>query len=189
MSSKKDLFSDEELIAGIRSGGALRERCINFLLDHWAFLIPKMRKHYTIDKETAEELYLDAAFVLYEHIQSGQFREESKIATYLYRVYSNKCIDFIRKKTIDKTRLFEQVPDQEDPSGTILKTLILKEDFERAITLMDRLGEFCKKLLLDALYWDYSLEEIAKRHQLKDTIEVSKKKYRCLQKLKGLRKK
>ena len=186
MSQEKRLFSDEELVAGIRSGGSSRERCMNFLLRHWEFLIPEMCKRHNIREEDAEELYLDAAFVLYEHIKSGQFREQSKLSTYLYRIYFNKCVDLVRKNSADKTFVLEKIPEPEDQSGNILKQLIFKEDFDRAMALMNQLGNFCKELLLDSLYRNYTLDEVAKRNKLKDAAQVSNRKYKCLQKLKGI---
>ena len=186
MSREKRLFSDKELIAGIRSGGVLKGRCMNFLMDHWEFLIPKMCKHHAIREEDAEELYLDATFVLYEHIVSGQFRGESSIATYLYRVYFNKCIDFMRKNTLDTGTKLEQIQNMEDASESILQKLMLRDELDKAMAVLNRLGNFCKELLLDALYWDYSPKEILKRHKLKSLAQVSSRKYKCLKKLKGL---
>ena len=186
MTHKKKILSDQELIEGIRSGGTLRERSLNYLFDHWTFLIPKMCSIHKIHEEEAKDAYSDAVLALYQQIKKGDFQGKSKLSTYLYRIFYNKCVDILRKSPNNETVEQEKIPELRDESGDIMKSIDLREDFERTVAFMERLGSDCKEVLLDALFWQYNMEEIAKRQGLKDAAHASERKYRCLQKLRKM---
>ena len=151
-----------------------------------AFLIGRMCGRYGLDEDDAKEAYSSSIFALYQTIRSGTFRGESKLSTYLTKIFSNRCIDILRKNSSSKVERPETLPDLHDESKDIIKEITIGEDFNKAKTWMDQLGALCKQIILDALYWHYTMEEIAERNALKDARHASDRKYECLQRLRRM---
>ena len=60
------------------------------------------------------------------------------------------------------------------------------EQKQRVLDLLDALGESCKELLVENLYHNASMKEIAASGGYSSEQIVRNKKYKCLQKLKSL---
>jgi len=68
--------------------------------------------------EEARDLYQEAFLKVYRSI--GQFREEAKFSTWLYRVVMNVCLDHLRKH---KSRKEVAVAGEDENATDILQTL------------------------------------------------------------------
>ena len=87
MSKRK---ADAEIIADIQAGGASKERAIGDLIRLHTSYIYAIHRKLGITEEQAGDAFSDALMVLVRHIETGQFRGDSKISTYLYRIFFNK---------------------------------------------------------------------------------------------------
>ena len=92
----------------------------------------------------------------------------------------------IRKRSSNREELRETLPENWQESEEAFHKFSLREDFQHLMLQMDRLGEPCKQIILDAEYWGYSSEEIARRIGFANAKSVNSKKYTCLQKLRQL---
>ncbi len=186
MFRKKTTYTDKALVAGIRAGGHAQEQCVRHLFDQYRGLIRQAQRKHRLSAEEANDAYTDAIIGLRKQIVNGKFRGESKISTYLYQIYQYKCIDKIRSKTAGKIDAVDQFPNISDDSSDIFAHLSIKEDFARVNQLMEKLGGKCKQILLDVLFYQYKLEEVAKRAGLPSAQHASDRKYKCLQKLRKM---
>ncbi|MEM6261089.1 MAG: sigma-70 family RNA polymerase sigma factor [Bacteroidota bacterium] len=179
-------YSDQEIIDSILLGGSIQERVIHHLFDiHQGFIGQACERHQ-LSIEDARDAFCDALVALRKQILAQKFRGESKISTYLYRIFTNKCIDHLRKKNSYHAQLTPEIPEIEDESGNIFHHLVVQEDFNYAVQKMEEIGETCKRVLIDSLYYRYSMEEVAERAGLPDAKTASDRKYKCLQRLRKL---
>ena len=184
MFRKKVVYSDSTLIEGILEGGVKREKCIAHIYDTHIGFIRKINREKHVDLEAARDAYADAVVKLSEQIILSKFRGESKLSTYLYRIFFNKCVDVLRKKSSNTIETVSEYPDLPDHASNMLHRLGIADEMKRVDGLLKQLGEKCKKILLDWAYHGYSMEEIAQRTGLKNAESATAQKYKCLKKLK-----
>ncbi|MEL6675460.1 MAG: sigma-70 family RNA polymerase sigma factor [Bacteroidota bacterium] len=179
--------SAELLLADLRAGGAAQEKAIGVIYDkHYAFIY-KMIKENRISEEEAIDAYSDAVVAFRRQVVSGTFRGESSYATYLYRIFLNKCLNAIRKRGTNKVEWEYELPlHLQDREPQIIQLLEVREKMEDLSRYLGKLGQNCKEILLDAIYWGYRMEEIAQRYGYKDAKTVRVKKHTCLQQLRKL---
>ena len=55
-------------------------------------------------------IYHDTVIAIINNIASGKFEGRSSLKTYIYQIFSNKCVDLLRKKTTNKAKLADTMP-------------------------------------------------------------------------------
>lgn len=184
---QEKLPSDSELIAGIKAGGVLRQRLVAQIYQQYMGFVYKGQQRYKLNQEEARDAYGDAITGLCHQIQQDKFRGDSKLSTYLFKSFSNRCVDKLRRRASHaKVQWEDLTPTMPDKAKTMIQELVLKEETNRILDLMASLGEKCKKILIDSEYYGFNLQEIAERIGFKNAASVSSMKYRCLDKLKKL---
>ncbi|MEM6631143.1 MAG: sigma-70 family RNA polymerase sigma factor [Bacteroidota bacterium] len=186
MFGKKRTYTDQAIIEGIKTGGANREKAINQLFDSNLGFLHTVRKKLFLSLEEAQDAYADAIVKVASQISLGKFRGESKISTYLYKIFYNKCVDVSRKKASNTATWVEEYPELSDPASDLLQKLDVKDEVVQLRKVMANMGEACKNILLDWAYMGYSMEEIAQRRNLKTPESARSLKYKCLKKLREL---
>jgi RNA polymerase sigma-70 factor (ECF subfamily) len=180
--------TDEALIEAIQAGGSHQEKGIRMLYEQYFYLTRDGQKKYSsLDTAALVSAYNSAIISLRKQVLTGKFRGDSTLATYLTRIYTNKCIDQLRKQKSDrKVAPVETFPEVEDETPNALSRLIQSDQVERIRRQLQAIGEVCKQILLDSEYYGYSSEEIAQRIGFSNAASVNSKKYSCLQKLREL---
>lgn len=184
MSSKKKP-SDQEILEGILAGGASKEKYVNYLYDN-AFpgLINKIKGKLHLSEEDIRDAYTDAVVKLVEQILKQKFRGEAKLSSYFYRIFYNKGVDILRKRSshgVEYLPVDETIP-QADPAKNILDLLEVKDDVRKIQGLLQKLNPKCRQILL-LFYEGYSMEEIAEKAELKNAESATSQKYKCFKKL------
>ena len=177
------------MIDGIKAGGAKQERFVNHIFDTYQGLVIQAVRKHKLTEEAVRDAYTDAIIALRRQILNGNFRGESALGTYLYRIFQNKCIDAIRRASKQQVPTEYEFPDIQDPSQDVLSHLSVQEEFASVKRYMEELGETCKQVLMDCLFWKYDMEEVAVRAGLPSAKIASDRKYKCLQKLRKSMKK
>lgn len=181
-------LTDAHLITGIRAGGSQRRLYENTLYERYDYLIADgVRKHRLTEDECASA-YSDAILTLFDHITSGQFEGRSELKTYLYKIFSNKCVDAIRKKTTNRSSVHDafslddtlmQLPDV---ARTAVQQLIAQSDVEDLYRRLQDLGEKCRSMIL-AWGEGYSDDEIAQTMGYNSAAVAKTSRLRCMEKL------
>lgn len=70
------------------------------IYDQHKLLVYNVALHYLQNKENAEEITQDVFVQLYQSL--SQFKNNSALKTWIYRITINKCLDFIKHKKAKK---------------------------------------------------------------------------------------
>jgi RNA polymerase sigma factor (sigma-70 family) len=181
MSATKLQFTDEEFIAGLRSGDSI-------------ILQALYKKHYNIvlrfivnnsgTADEAAEIYQQAIIVLYENVQKADFALTAKLQTYIYSVARRLWLKQLKRH--GKTFLFKEEEESELAEVTPDIDLHLKKEQEltRMQKSLEELGEPCATLINDFYVHGLSMDEIAEKFGYTNTDNAKNQKYKCLQRLK-----
>ncbi|MBD2755319.1 RNA polymerase sigma factor [Spirosoma validum] len=180
--------SDADLIAGIQTGGTQRRLYENKLYEKYQYLITDGTRKHRLTEDECASVYSDTMLTAFDNITKGQFEGRSSLKTYLYQIFTNKCVDAIRKKTTNRSSVHDafslddslmQLPDE---SRSIVQTLIAQSDFERLQLYLRELGEKCRAMILS---WGegYSDDEIAQAMGYNSAAVAKTSRLRCLEKL------
>jgi len=192
MTDNANLISDdEEMIRGLKENKMVKRKAEEQLFNRHAYFIKEGMSKYSLDQEDAFNAYSDTILQAIDNIVNTRFESRSSLKTYIYRIFSNKCVDLIRKKTTNKSSIYQTAPISgmlamiSDPAKTVVQQLIEKNDLELLKKKLNELGENCKQLL--AMFADgYDDREIAKSMQYKSPDVVKTSRLRCLDKLRLL---
>lgn len=106
-------LSDEAILKGIIGDGILQKTTENKLYEHYFYLIKDATFEHKLSEDEAASLYTDTILAFIKNVKSNHFEGKSALKTYLYQIYSNKCVDFIRKTTTNKMSVHETQPMQD----------------------------------------------------------------------------
>ena len=182
---------EREIIDSIRQNGAERKKGEERLFNRYAYFIKEAVYKYSLEQEDAFDIYSDTILSAIEKIANGSFEGRSSLKTWVYSIFHNKYVDFLRKKTTNKSSIHKtltisdllfQVSDQ---AKTIVQQLVDKTDHEILRQKLKQIGDNCKQLLL---FWadGYSDKEIAAFMEYKTADVVKTSRLRCLEKLRQL---
>ena len=179
-----DNTKDQQIINGIKAGGIERQRWEGILFKEYQYLVTQSK--HKLEKDTLKYTYADAVMVLIQHILTEQFRGESKIKTYLHRIFHNKCVDALRKNSTNKVRRHhtEWIGDWghlSSRANSVLKNLINQEMVTNLAEGLGKLGERCKELLLLSAK-GFTSKELAAMFDYKSAQAVRVIKNRCRKK-------
>jgi RNA polymerase sigma-70 factor (ECF subfamily) len=173
-------MTDKKVIDGIRAGGTSMQRAIDWFYKAHFGLVYNMSSTHHIDKELSIDAYSDAMTAFVDNIRDDKFRGESKCSTYFIRIFNNKCIDVIRKKTTNKAMM--HTVSFEDLSYDMVQIADNKEEKPDIMKFVNELSSVCLEVLMD---WSdgFSMDEVAERNNLKNAHTARSKRYNCFQQL------
>lgn len=181
-------IDDEQLVAGLRSGGLKRQIFEKELYKQFFYFIKNGVQKYRLPEDEAASAYSDTIIILIDNIITGKFEGRSSLKSYGYQIFSNKCVDLIRKittnkstvnKTADIDSLITVLPDR---TKSVIQELIDKSRQSFLWQKLNEIGEKCKNLLL--LYQDgYTDKEIAGMLEYNSADVVKTSRLRCIEKL------
>ena len=189
---KPFLLPDErELIDNIEQNGSERKKGEERLFTRYAYFIKEAIHKYSLSEEEAFDVYSDAILSAIEKISNGSFQRRSSLKTWVYQIFHNKYVDFIRKKSTNRSSVHRTLSISDpmfevaDTSKTIIQELMDKTDWKLLREKLNQIGDNCRQMLL--LWADgYSDKEIAISMEYKTSDVVKTSRLRCLEKLKQL---
>lgn len=94
-----------------------------------------------------EDVHQSARLEITHLLQTGKFRGESSLKTYLWRVVNNVCLTFIRKETCFETVEIDEASEKIDnKSDSPLETVLQKESETVALRVWSETSEDCREL-------------------------------------------
>lgn len=185
------LVSDAALIEGLKAGGSQRQIFERDLYKAYFYLIQHGTKKYGITAEDAASAYSDTIISIIQQVLSARFEGRSTLKSYAYQIFSNKCVDLLRKETTNKRKadhgmsIDSLVMELPDGARNVVQQLIAKEQRTSLMLRLQEIGEKCKQVLL--FFEDgYSDKEIAGMMEYNSAEVVKTSRLRCLDKLKKL---
>jgi RNA polymerase sigma factor (sigma-70 family) len=187
----RSTLSDEAILSGIVSDGILQRNTENKLYEQYFYFIKDATfKHKILDDEAAS-LYTDSVLAFIENVRSNRFQGNSAIKTYLYQIFSNKCVDFIRKTATNKMSVHEteSIDDSvfmmPDDAKNILQKLISENEVSLLKIKIGQLGEKCQQMVL-AWSEGFTDNQIAQELGYQTANVAKTSRLRCLDKLREL---
>ncbi|TKC08852.1 RNA polymerase sigma factor [Pedobacter frigoris] len=185
------LHSDNEIIEGLKRGGSQRQISERDLYKAYFYLIAHGTKKYKISTEDAASAYSDTIISLIHQIVNRKFEGRSALKSYAYQIFSNKCVDLLRKETTNKRKAEYGIPldslvyELPDAARNAVQQIIAKDDYSRLTKMLMEVGGKCKQLLL--FFEDgYSDKEIAGMTEYNSAEVVKTSRLRCMEKLRTL---
>ncbi|WP_316794124.1 sigma-70 family RNA polymerase sigma factor [Pedobacter frigoris] len=185
------LHSDNEIIDGLKLGGSQRQISERDLYKAYFYLIAHGTKKYKINAEDAASAYSDTIISLINQIVNRKFEGRSALKSYAYQIFSNKCVDLLRKETTNKRKAEYGIPldslvyELPDAARNAVQQIIAKDDYSRLTKMLMEVGGKCKQLLL--FFEDgYSDKEIAGMMEYNSAEVVKTSRLRCMEKLRTL---
>ena len=187
----KNILSDNAILNGIIGDGILQRNSENRLYEQFYYFIKDATFKHQLSEDEAASLYTDTILAFIDNVKNQRFEGKSSLKTYLHQIFSNKCVDFIRKTATNKMSVHETQPMQEwilampDDTKNILQKLISEHEIKLLKDRLKLLGEKCQ-LMLMAWGEGYSDSKIADDlgYQTANVAKVSR--LRCLHRLREL---
>ena len=180
--------SDTEIISNLAAGYAERTRQEKKLYEEYFYFVNEGCRKYNLTHEDSFSAYSDAFLSALLNIVSGRFDGRSSIKTYLFQIFSNKCIDLIRKSTTNKQQVFKTAEMPElmsqlpDAAKNAVEKMMNQEQRTAVKETLEQIGERCKEVLL--LFEEgYTDKEIAEHLNYNNAAVVKTTRLRCLDKL------
>ncbi|HWB92634.1 MAG TPA: sigma-70 family RNA polymerase sigma factor [Puia sp.] len=185
---------DRDILAGLQSGPRNRASWEIQFYHRYEYFIGQGCRKFHLSTEDSFSAYSDAVLSAIHNIAAGRFDGASSLKTYLFRIFSNKCIDQIRKNAMNKATVHHSVDAPEDllaqlpdKSRSAVELLIHRNKIETLRENMQKLGEKCRELLL--LFEDgFSDKDIAEKMDYNSPAVVKTTRLRCIQSLRDLMK-
>jgi RNA polymerase sigma factor (sigma-70 family) len=184
--------ADSQIIEGILEGGREKQKHENKLYEKYLYFIREGTKKYQLEEDESASVYSDTILTVIDHIKSNRFGGRSELKTYLYQIFSNQCVSYIRKKTTNKASsnydtvlLSEIMYPMTDSTQNIIQKIIENEEEKTLLQRLSLIGEKCKELLM--LWSDgFSDKEIMTTlaYSSADVVKVSR--MRCINKLREI---
>lgn len=180
------IYSDKEIVTAIRKGGKVKEDMAKYLFSQFQGYIYSKGIKFNLPEDSLKDAYTDSVVKLISQISENRFQSKSKLSTYFYSIFTNKCIDVSRSLSSNKNKATEELEDYSNNSTDLLHELSIKQEFKILKNYMSQLGGDCKTILIDWGYYGYSMQEIAKSLNLASAESARSIKYKCLKKLREL---
>jgi RNA polymerase sigma-70 factor (ECF subfamily) len=178
-----------QILDGLKSGYKERNVQEKILYQRYEYFIEEGCRKYNLIYEDSFSAYTDALLSLLHNIISESFDGRSGIKTYFYQIFSNKCVDIVRKNTSNKqqvnktqtaSELLVQLPDA---ARTIVEQIIDNQKKDLIKKQLELIGEKCKEILL--LFEDgFTDKEIAFELGYNNGSVAKTTRLRCLERLK-----
>ncbi|WP_028667080.1 RNA polymerase sigma factor [Runella zeae] len=182
-------LKDYDILQGIREGDSRRQLYENKLYEKYHYLVREAQFKHKISYDDAESAYSDAILTVIDHVVNGRFEGRSEVKTYLYQIFTNKCVDTIRKNTTNKAGVHHTegledallwIPDE---SRTIVQKLISENEVALLQQHLRSIGEKCRGIIL-AWGEGFSDGEIAQQMGYNTAAVAKTSRLRCLERLK-----
>jgi RNA polymerase sigma factor (sigma-70 family) len=184
-------MTDAEIIFGLQQNGAERSKCEFALYQAYNYFIKEGCKKYKLNDDESQIAYSDAVLSVIINITNSNFEGRSSLKTYLFQIYSNKCVDLVRKNTTNKssvhnstgiTEMLAQLPDN---AKHVVEKMMQKYQLSVIAEKLKEVGEKCREMLL--LFEEgYTDKEIAEQLQYQTAAVAKTSRLRCLDKLREI---
>lgn len=140
---------------------------------------------FTIEEETAEDVFSDAIIDMYQNVLNGKYIKAANVSlkTYLFEIGKNKILNIVNRNKMAGNHLkiigLQQGMgsyDVFDKERTVEMSIKVKE-------LMQMIDEKCRRVLSLFYFHNLSMSDIASEMDFKNEDVAKNKKLKCLKKL------
>ena len=183
--------SDDEIVQSLKGSEAQRRAGEELLFRKYAYFIHEGEIKYKLSNDDCFNAYSDSILGTLAAVQAATFQERSSLKTYLFRVFSNKCVDIVRHRTTNRQRVHtatattDMYLELSDNAKTVLEQMSDRADVNDLRKRLERVGERCSELLL-LFSAGNSDKVLAQLLSFKSAAVAKTTRLRCLEKLRQL---
>ncbi len=178
-------YTDTELLAAIKSPTSI-DGAIKFMYREYYELLKIYTCQNSGTDEDAQDIFQEVLVAFINLAQKDKFRGESSIKTFLYALNRNIWLNELKKRGRAEKRdtIFEK---EKDTAMMDVSYFMAQAEMQKQIlTIVEELGETCKKILLAFYYENLSMKEILTTLNYESEQAVRNKKCKCLKQLEQL---
>ncbi|MBS1610130.1 MAG: sigma-70 family RNA polymerase sigma factor [Bacteroidetes bacterium] len=175
-------YSDNELITNIKTG-RLMDESIKMVYRQYFGLLSSYVINNSGSQQDAEDIFQEVIVSFIDLVQRAKFRGESSVKTFLYSMNRNTWLNELKRRGRSefRERKFELVRGDEEVD--VSHFIADREAKNEVLSVVARLGEACKKILLLFYYENMGMKEILENTDYENEQVVRNKKYKCLKQL------
>ncbi|MEO6455084.1 MAG: sigma-70 family RNA polymerase sigma factor [Ginsengibacter sp.] len=180
--------TDSEIIQGLKANYKERIAWEKIFYSDYAYFIKEGCRKYNLAYDDSFSAYSDAVMSALHNILSDRFDGYSSLKSYLFQIFSNKCVDIVRKNTTNKQGVHYNTTEPEmlgqlpDNARTMVEKMIDQQKKMIIKQHLNTIGEKCKEILL--LFEDCLTDkQIAEELEYSNAAVAKTTRLRCLEKL------
>ena len=178
-------FPDSELVSNIRAGKRMEESVKSVYQQYFGGLSWWILQN-SGNKEDAEDIFQEVVINFIDLVQKNKFRGESTVKTFLFSLNRHLWLNELKRRGRALLREEKYEKGQERVETDSAALMAGRESTAQVISLLEKLGENCKKILLMFYYENCSMKEILDQLHYENEQVVRNKKYKCLKQLEGM---
>jgi len=180
-----NMYSDAALLEAIRTRDQLN-RAIYFIYQHYSSTISSFIIANNGSPQDGEDIFQETVVTFIDLVQHNKYRGEAAIKTFLVAIARNLWLNELKKRARSDKRekVFEN--NRETVEADVDQHIAEREIKQQLLTVLNKLGEPCRKILTLFYYENLSMKDIVHHLPYENEQVVRNKKYKCLQHLTGL---
>ena len=176
------ITTDAELLRELRSGDRIDDAIRTIYRSYfdslgWYVMNNNGSRH------DAEDVFQEVVLSFIDLVQKNKFRGESSIKTFLFALNRHAWLNELKKRGRTLKREERYQKGQELQELNVSDMIVHREERRQVASLMEQLGDTCKKILLLFYYENLSITEILNSLHYENEQVVRNKKSKCLKKL------
>jgi RNA polymerase sigma factor (sigma-70 family) len=175
-------FPDTELVANLRSGRQMDES-IKAIYRNYFDSLSWYVMNNNGTRQDAEDIFQEVVVSFIDLVQKDKFRGESTVKTFLFSLNRHHWLNELKRRGRALAREEKYEKGQERTELDVSHLMVGKEDRNKVIEVVGKLGETCKKILLLFYYENQSIAEILETLHYENEQVVRNKKSKCLKQL------
>jgi RNA polymerase sigma factor, sigma-70 family len=182
---KGNLYAEVDLLSAVRKGDQLNS-AIYFIYQQYSQTVSSFIRANSGTEQDAEDVFQETVVIFIDLVRKNKYRGEAGIKTFLVSIARNIWLNELKKKQRSGIReqIFENNREQKEMD--VSQYIADREVKQQFMTMIERLGEHCKKILTLFYYENLSMKEIVQHLPYENEQVVRNKKYKCLQHLTGM---
>ena len=155
-------LNDKELIIQYLEGN---EKCFEVLLNRHRNKIYTSIYLFVKDRDLAEDIFQDVFIKIIDTLRKGKYNHEGKFLQWAMRISYNMCVDHFRRDKrrtkVSATETFDIFDVLETHEDNMETTMIKSQMHRKVRSLVDRLPEEQREVVILRHYADMSFKEIS----------------------------
>jgi len=175
-------YSDDELLSLLGSGKAI-DNPVKHLYEKYFYVLSSYIEQNQGSREDAEDIFQEVVLTFIDLVRKNKFRGESSVKTFLFAVNRNIWLNELKKRGRQLKRNEKFSVEQPDAEPGVEKMISNREARKQVFSIIESLGEVCKKILLAFYYENLPISEILTRLDYQNEQVVRNKKAKCMKSL------
>ncbi|MBS1575528.1 MAG: sigma-70 family RNA polymerase sigma factor [Bacteroidetes bacterium] len=175
-------YSDNELITNIKTG-RLMDESIKMVYRQYFGLLSSYVINNSGSQQDAEDIFQEVIVSFIDLVQRAKFRGESSVKTFLYSMNRHTWLNELKRRGRSERRELKFELIRGDEEVDVSHFIADREAKNEVLSVVARLGEACKKILLLFYYENMGMKEILENTDYENEQVVRNKKYKCLKQL------